>query len=119
MNRILEPQLRNPLSVLPDSISSAGRTVPVITSASTVPIAASSTNTLDPLPKHSVSDTQSSISPSAMATITQKADNNGANKIVTDRTDDASHGHKQPVGAAAAAQQPKVVQTAFIHKLYR
>jgi len=24
-----------------------------------------------------------------------------------------------PVGAAAAAQQPKVVQTAFIHKLYR
>ncbi|KAI6888787.1 hypothetical protein KC318_g21524, partial [Hortaea werneckii] len=24
----------------------------------------------------------------------------------------------QPVGAAAAAQQPKVVQTAFIHKLY-
>lgn len=27
----------------------------------------------------------------------------------------ASH----PVGAAAAAQQPKVVQTAFIHKLYK
>ena len=25
----------------------------------------------------------------------------------------------QPTGAAAAAQQPKVVQTAFIHKLYR
>ena len=25
----------------------------------------------------------------------------------------------QPVGAAAAAQQPKVVQTAFIHKLYK
>lgn len=24
-----------------------------------------------------------------------------------------------PVGAAAAAQQPKVVQTAFIHKLYK
>jgi hypothetical protein len=28
-------------------------------------------------------------------------------------------GPAQPVGAAAAAQQPKVVQTAFIHKLYR
>ncbi|KAK4542164.1 hypothetical protein LTR36_007011 [Oleoguttula mirabilis] len=27
-------------------------------------------------------------------------------------------GPSQPVGAAAAAQQPKVVQTAFIHKLY-
>ncbi len=25
----------------------------------------------------------------------------------------------QPAGAAAAAQQPKVVQTAFIHKLYK
>lgn len=29
----------------------------------------------------------------------------------------ASHG--QAIGAAAAAQQPKVVQTAFIHKLYK
>jgi hypothetical protein len=28
-------------------------------------------------------------------------------------------GSSQPVGAAAAAQQPKVVQTAFIHKLYK
>lgn len=28
-------------------------------------------------------------------------------------------GASQPVGAAAAAQQPKVVQTAFIHKLYK
>lgn len=28
-------------------------------------------------------------------------------------------GQSQPVGAAAAAQQPKVVQTAFIHKLYK
>lgn len=28
-------------------------------------------------------------------------------------------GPSHPVGAAAAAQQPKVVQTAFIHKLYK
>ena len=28
-------------------------------------------------------------------------------------------GTTQAVGAAAAAQQPKVVQTAFIHKLYK
>jgi hypothetical protein len=27
--------------------------------------------------------------------------------------------HTQAIGAAAAAQQPKVVQTAFIHKLYK
>ncbi|KAL2382776.1 hypothetical protein RJZ90_003053 [Blastomyces dermatitidis] len=30
----------------------------------------------------------------------------------------AGHAQIQPTGAAAAAQQPKVVQTAFIHKLY-
>lgn len=30
-----------------------------------------------------------------------------------------TNGGNQPVGAAAAAQQPKVVQTAFIHKLYK
>ena len=29
------------------------------------------------------------------------------------------NGNPSPVGAAAAAQQPKVVQTAFIHKLYK
>lgn len=31
----------------------------------------------------------------------------------------ADGGASLPVGAAAAAQQPKVVQTAFIHKLYK
>ena len=31
----------------------------------------------------------------------------------------AANGNPAPVGAAAAAQQPKVVQTAFIHKLYK
>lgn len=33
--------------------------------------------------------------------------------------DDANGSGSQPTGAAAAAQQPKVVQTAFIHKLYK
>lgn len=33
--------------------------------------------------------------------------------------DQSNGGFNQPVGAAAAAQQPKVVQTAFIHKLYK
>lgn len=31
----------------------------------------------------------------------------------------AVNGNPAPMGAAAAAQQPKVVQTAFIHKLYK
>lgn len=30
-----------------------------------------------------------------------------------------NNGPNQAIGAAAAAQQPKVVQTAFIHKLYK
>lgn len=33
--------------------------------------------------------------------------------------EDANGNSSQPTGAAAAAQQPKVVQTAFIHKLYK
>jgi hypothetical protein len=36
-----------------------------------------------------------------------------------DQTASTNGGSGQPVGAAAAAQQPKVVQTAFIHKLYK
>lgn len=35
------------------------------------------------------------------------------------QNDSANGGGSHPVGAAAAAQQPKVVQTAFIHKLYK
>lgn len=34
-------------------------------------------------------------------------------------SDNTMNGSSAAVGAAAAAQQPKVVQTAFIHKLYK
>lgn len=53
---------------------------------------------------------------------------NGADgEEVNELTPTAGHDQQQsingggslPVGAAAAAQQPKVVQTAFIHKLYK
>lgn len=46
---------------------------------------------------------------------------NGTNQTTTTETDGAAtNGTSGPaVGAAAAAQQPKVVQTAFIHKLYK
>lgn len=38
----------------------------------------------------------------------------------TDSGNTSPNGNSAPaVGAAAAAQQPKVVQTAFIHKLYK
>lgn len=45
----------------------------------------------------------------------QNEQNHGQNQ----RQSSVNGGGSQPVGAAAAAQQPKVVQTAFIHKLYK
>ena len=46
-------------------------------------------------------------------------DRNGTAQTSTGESDGATNGTSGPaVGAAAAAQQPKVVQTAFIHKLY-
>lgn len=50
-------------------------------------------------------------------------DGDRAGAVSTNGSGDAanpnSNGPNQTVGAAAAAQQPKVVQTAFIHKLYK
>lgn len=46
-------------------------------------------------------------------------DRNGVNQTSGGESDPATNGNSVPaIGAAAAAQQPKVVQTAFIHKLY-
>ena len=45
---------------------------------------------------------------------------NGNTQTSNGDSDSATNGTAGPaVGAAAAAQQPKVVQTAFIHKLYK
>jgi hypothetical protein len=55
---------------------------------------------------------------------TPDSDRAGANTTTTsngspDSGNPNNHAtHSQAIGAAAAAQQPKVVQTAFIHKLY-
>ncbi|KAF2464674.1 uncharacterized protein BDR25DRAFT_94600 [Lindgomyces ingoldianus] len=46
-------------------------------------------------------------------------DRNGASQPTNGDSDGVTNGASAPaIGAAAAAQQPKVVQTAFIHKLY-
>ena len=50
------------------------------------------------------------------------AERNGASNTQTsgDNGENATNGNgTAAIGAAAAAQQPKVVQTAFIHKLYK
>jgi len=55
-------------------------------------------------------------------TVTKDSDMNGSPTADRHDTTSGNNSEKetsnQPVGAAAAAQQPKVVQTAFIHKLY-
>ncbi|ORX99563.1 HSF-type DNA-binding-domain-containing protein [Clohesyomyces aquaticus] len=46
-------------------------------------------------------------------------DRNGSGQTANGDSDSATNGASTPaIGAAAAASQPKVVQTAFIHKLY-
>lgn len=48
-------------------------------------------------------------------------ENGGANNTNGngDSANQNNNSSNQTIGAAAAAQQPKVVQTAFIHKLYK
>jgi hypothetical protein len=45
--------------------------------------------------------------------------NNGIQSLHGDDSSGMNGGSTPAIGAAAAAQQPKVVQTAFIHKLYK
>ncbi|KAE8146084.1 HSF-type DNA-binding-domain-containing protein [Aspergillus avenaceus] len=88
-------------SSVPSSNQSTGDPMDVTPSTSTPTTAAG-------LPVHNSLDT----------------DRTGANTIITSNGSaepGAANNHAAPhqaIGAAAAAQQPKVVQTAFIHKLY-
>lgn len=77
-----------------------------ILSASTTPSGHSPSDPMDLSPGYR--DAQTSNSPNSDRHATAL----GADK-------EHVNGISAPTGAAAAAQQPKVVQTAFIHKLYR
>ena len=55
--------------------------------------------------------------PSQLANGDVDSNNSGSNNGAPNGNGSSSSG--PAVGAAAAAQQPKVVQTAFIHKLYK
>lgn len=54
-----------------------------------------------------------------MEVTTGASDGDGGNNASDNSNQVTSSGQNQSLGAAAAAQQPKVVQTAFIHKLYK
>ena len=61
------------------------------------------------------------IGPHGLVHSSPDSDRTGANNTngSGEAANSNNNGPNQAVGAAAAAQQPKVVQTAFIHKLYK
>lgn len=86
-----------------------------------LPILSSSSTAMDPTDDSM--DVSQPHTPS-MAPPTQSDANANGSRLSDGQSDPGESirdgsGGQQPVGAAAAAQQPKVVQTAFIHKLYR
>lgn len=60
--------------------------------------------------------TASAQPPAHSSPDSDRANTNGSSEPAAIPNNNAPN---QAVGAAAAAQQPKVVQTAFIHKLYK
>jgi hypothetical protein len=97
-----------------------------------IPILPSSSSTLAP-PRDPMDMTPSSTSTMGPPTLNcppherngtspsySHAHSQNQNQSNGDSGNTSPNGHGAPaVGAAAAAQQPKVVQTAFIHKLYK
>lgn len=62
---------------------------------------------------------QPQASPMGPPTSSPAGDRSGEQQQAQNEQQSTQNGATQPTGAAAAAQQPKIVQTAFIHKLYK
>ncbi|KAK2739259.1 hypothetical protein FQN57_006594 [Myotisia sp. PD_48] len=117
MSRILDSPARNPFNGGPGdpSTTKTTRTIPLL--ASTVPPAETSPG--DPMDV-SPSTTTSMAPPLQSSPDMDATNSNNSSGSSTDLglPQNAMNSNQQPIGAAAAGQQPKVVQTAFIHKLY-
>ncbi|RAK98014.1 flocculation suppression protein [Aspergillus ibericus CBS 121593] len=109
------PSRRSPLILT--SIDAPGKTRKIPVLASSIP--ASSQSTGDPM---EVTPPASGVAPPIHSS--PDSDRAGANNTAATSNGSAEpatvnhHAVPTAIGAAAAAQQPKVVQTAFIHKLY-
>nr|KMM68739.1 hypothetical protein CPAG_05063 [Coccidioides posadasii RMSCC 3488] len=112
MSRVLEPPSRNPFT-RPVEMSTEPRTIPVL-SASISPSDPSPGDPMDVSPPASAAMGP----PSQSSPEIEQAPTNHTNGNIAESNASQNNASGQPTGAAAAAQQPKVVQTAFIHKLY-
>ncbi|OAL64056.1 hypothetical protein A7C99_4710 [Trichophyton rubrum] len=138
MNRMLDPPLRNPFHAPPVSdLTAKSRTIPLLSPSGP---AGDSVSPSDPMDMSPSASTSTSMAPPLQNGAEADAANSNANPNVNsnsnannanvntnanhtngaamDSAQSQSASSNPPIGAAAAGQQPKVVQTAFIHKLY-
>ncbi|EGE07216.1 hypothetical protein TEQG_06289 [Trichophyton equinum CBS 127.97] len=139
MNRMLDPPLRNPFHAPPISdLTAKSRTIPLLSPSGPAGDSVSPSDPMDMSPSASTSTSTSMAPPlqngaeadAANSNANSNANNHNANSAnvnananhtngtAMDSTPSQSTSPNHPIGAAAAGQQPKVVQTAFIHKLY-
>ncbi|KAM5432674.1 Flocculation suppression protein [Microsporum canis] len=117
MNRMLDPPLRNPFHAPPvGDLSAKARTIPLLSSTAPANDSISPGDPMDMSP--STSTTTSMAPPLQNGPETDTANANHTNGTAMDSIQSQNTNSNHPIGAAAAGQQPKVVQTAFIHKLY-
>lgn len=101
--------------------SMGARTIPIITTSSPTPIIKMSA----PSPMGDPMDISTPTNPLAPRSLNKNSDGDGSDS--NDRQNIALSGEQtansasstMPAPAAAAVHQPKIVQTAFIHKLYK
>src|ERR1700712_2205738 len=106
-DRISPTPLSKSIPILPSTTSTA--------SSNTSPSSVSASDPMEIVPTNTSSMPPPAISSPAL----ERHTNIKQNGDLDNNTDSNGHVGSGAVGAAAAAQQPKIVQTAFIHKLYK
>ena len=115
MTTATEPFRRSPFSG-GDHNPSMQRSIPILPSTSANQSASTGVDAMDLTPSHTSSS--SSMGPPVLSSPNGDRHEHSVNGGSIEHP--TTNGGVAPaVGAAAVAQQPKVVQTAFIHKLYK